>query len=80
MWGNPYVEGRDGDRLTVIEKYKKWFLESLRNPNFRRETETLRGKTLGCSCVPKPCHGMILAAFLDGELDVEGDLATGDRH
>jgi hypothetical protein len=25
----------------------------------------LRGKTLGCFCKPHPCHGDIIAAYLD---------------
>lgn len=66
-WGNPFKIGRDGDRETVIAKYRKWLLNQ---PDLveaaRRE---LRGKILGCWCCPPEgfrgrllCHGQILAA------------------
>lgn len=57
-WGNPYVLGRDGDRLEIVKKYDAYIradqnlLEAC-----RRE---LRGKILGCWCAPKACHGDVL--------------------
>lgn len=58
-WGNPFIEGQDGDRETVIELYKIWINEQ---PDLiikiKRE---LKSKILGCWCSPKPCHGDILA-------------------
>ena len=68
IWGNPYHEGRDGDRTTVIAKYQAWFLAHLRDPRFHLATVQLRGKVLGCACAPKPCHAMVIAAWLNGEL------------
>ena len=61
-WGNPFQLGRDGDRLSVIQKYKI-FLRG--NPSLLSQVSTLRGKTLGCWCSPKPCHGDVLAELAD---------------
>lgn len=57
-WGNPFVIGKDGTREEVIAKYRDWILSE---PDIvamvKRE---LRGKTLGCWCAPKACHGDVL--------------------
>lgn len=57
-WGNPFTIGRDGDRETVIRKYREWLLEQ---PSLVKSLPELRGKVLGCWCAPKPCHGDVLA-------------------
>ena len=53
-WGNPFVIGRDGNRLEVISKYGEW-LDT--QPELLALLPTLRGKILGCHCSPDPCHG-----------------------
>ena len=57
-WGNPFVLGRDGDRATVIARYRTWLLAQ---PDLvaaaRRE---LAGKHLICWCAPCACHGDVL--------------------
>lgn len=53
-WGNPFQIGRDGDRAEVLRKYRSWVTDS------GLPLEELKGKTLGCWCAPKPCHGDIL--------------------
>jgi len=56
-WGNPFVIGKDGDRKTVIAKYRKalWCNKVLLN-----EVSELEGKTLLCFCAPNDCHGHVL--------------------
>lgn len=56
-WGNPFTIGKDGTREEVVCKYREWLL---RNEVLSRDIRTLRGKTLGCWCAPKPCHGDVL--------------------
>jgi len=73
MWGNPFKIGRDGDRDEVISKCGKW-LHGSDHKDFKQEERQaildnisdLRGKTLGCWCKPKKCHGDILALLADG--------------
>ena len=65
-WGNPFVLGKDGNREEVIEKYKAWIeaqptlLEAAR--------KELKGKTLGCWCSPRLCHGDVL-------IDIANDIS-----
>ncbi|RME81276.1 MAG: DUF4326 domain-containing protein [Caldilineae bacterium] len=61
-WGNPFVVGRDGDRETVIQKYREWIMEQ---DELLADLHELRGKRLGCWCAPKACHGDVLAELAD---------------
>jgi hypothetical protein len=56
-WHNPYHIGKDGDRDTVIAKYKEYFLGT----TLIHQIHELRGKTLVCHCHPNACHGDFLA-------------------
>jgi hypothetical protein len=60
IWGNPYVIGKLS-RSEVIERYREWILGK---PELLSRLEELRGKRLGCWCVPKPCHGSVLVELL----------------
>jgi hypothetical protein len=57
-WGNPFVIGRDGDRVTVVARYREHHRPS-RADLWARIGE-LRGKALGCWCAPLACHGDVL--------------------
>ena len=57
-WGNPFVIGRDGTRDEVIARYEAWLLEQ---PELVDALPELAGKTLGCWCAPRACHGDVLA-------------------
>ena len=59
-WGNPFILGKDGDRMECIKKFREYFEKNL---DLQEEVRTLRGKTLGCWCSPYPCHGDILAEW-----------------
>ena len=55
-WGNPFTIGKDGTREEVILKYIDWLEQQ---PQLLAQISELKGKTLGCWCHPKPCHGDI---------------------
>ena len=57
QWGNPFRIGRDGDRATVIAKYKRWLADE---HHLLRALDELRGHDLVCFCAPHPCHGDLL--------------------
>lgn len=57
-WGNPFTIGRDGDRAQVIARYERWLMEQ---PELVAALPELAGKTLGCWCAPRACHGDVLA-------------------
>jgi hypothetical protein len=63
-WGNPFSIGKNGTREEVITKYKEWIVKQ---PQLMADLKELKGKTLGCWCYPKPCHGDILIELV-GEL------------
>lgn len=67
-WGNPYshlpntkaqfmVESRE----EAIEKYREYIQT---RPDLIARLHELKGKTLGCWCVPKRCHGDILVELV----------------
>lgn len=56
-WGNPFEIGPDGTRDEVISKYRNWIKQQ---PGLMSDLHELEGKTLGCWCSPKSCHGEVL--------------------
>lgn len=67
-WGNPYVEGRDGTREEVIERYRR---RMERRKDLIEDLDELRGMRLGCFCKPLPCHGDILIEMMERREDNE---------
>lgn len=64
-YGNPFTIGEDGDRDTCIQKYEIWLNSQ---PDLIKDMQTnLKGKTLGCWCKPKRCHGDIIIEICDKE-------------
>ena len=64
-WGNPFTIGRDGTREDVISKYEIYIMSK---PDLIASLPELQGKTLGCWCKPKACHGDILKIMVEDEL------------
>jgi len=63
-WGNPFKSGRDGTLEEVLEKYEQYIMN---RPDLLAALHELKGRTLGCWCKPKPCHGDILARLAEEE-------------
>lgn len=66
-WANPFklpTKPSEEQRAECLEKYAKWIVE---RPDLMAAIGELRGKTLGCWCAPKPCHGDILKALAETE-------------
>lgn len=71
-FGNPYAigdvdaEGKKIDRDEAIRLYREHFYQKLQiDPNFKKQVLALKGKVLGCHCVPLRCHTEIIIEFLD---------------
>lgn len=73
-FGNPYRMGHHCPRCkqphptpdTTIDCYRAYFEERIhRDHAFRERVRALRGKVLGCFCKPKPCHGDVLADYVN---------------
>lgn len=63
-WGNPFpINDAVGDtREVVIEKYRQHLLAQVKSGAVTiRQLQALDGKTLGCFCKPKACHGDVIA-------------------
>ena len=55
-WGNPFTIKKFG-REKAISKYKEYLL---RRKDLLADLKELKGKTLGCYCKPKDCHGDVI--------------------
>ena len=69
-WGNPYShkEGTLAEhvvesRSEAIQKFEDYLLS---NEELMESLSELKGKTLGCWCKPKSCHGDILLRYANG--------------
>lgn len=70
VWGNPFGEGDGDSRSSVIRKYREWLMYDPDAAHLRAQLHTLEGKTLGCWCKPKACHGDVIVELLNnGVLD-----------
>lgn len=54
-------------REEAVEKYREWFLKQ---EDAQEALDYLRGKTLGCWCKPKACHGDILLELANKPITV----------
>jgi len=78
---NPFRIGKDGDRAAVIEKYRRWLWQQIKEQG-AAYAELLSllymarqgGITLVCHCSPRPCHADVIAkalAWLDTQIEEE---------
>jgi len=70
-WGNPYShkEGTSAKyfkptREEAIEAYREYILNG-EGKHLLEDLHELDGKTLGCWCKPKACHGDILVEIIN---------------
>lgn len=59
-WENPFRAPEHGDRDEVLKRFAR-LIERDRNGFVERIRAELRGKTLGCPCPQRACHGEVLA-------------------
>lgn len=64
-WGNPFTEKTGDSRTQVIRKYREWLMYDPDAAELRLELHTLEGKTLGCWCKPKACHGDVIVELIN---------------
>ena len=82
--GNPYKTKQAGGQYTreeSIEKFKEAFYKRLEeDARFRRHVHALQGNQLVCYCKPKPCHGDVIAEYLNKNLeDLEVSFGETDK-
>jgi hypothetical protein len=59
-WANPYSANKYG-REECLRKYEEYIRA---RPDLMARLGELKGKTLGCWCVPEACHGHVLLKLL----------------
>jgi len=66
-WGNPFpVPAKDYDREADPDRILARYEAHVRGrPDLMAALPELRGKTLGCWCAPKKCHGDVLAKLVE---------------
>lgn len=68
--GNPYAIGRDGDRDTVVAKYRRWLHANLETREVRLALHDLLASArqgaleLVCWCAPQACHADVIRSCL----------------
>lgn len=63
-FGNPFTVREHGKR--ALELFREHFLTRLRtDETYRWRVISLKGKALGCFCKPGPCHGDVIAEWLN---------------
>lgn len=70
--GNPFKIGPDGDRDTVIAKYKSWILDQIET-NSAVRARLVRIKELAekgdvvltCWCAPLKCHADVIKSLIE---------------
>lgn len=72
-WGNPFghrqaegVKVLANSREEAIQMYEMWIRIQKHLMDSLKE---LDGRTLGCSCLPLPCHGNVLVKLRNEQLE-----------
>lgn len=74
-WGNPFSLKKEEDRDIVIKKYRTWLGAKIASGDIKKEELLkLRGKTLGCWCSPRACHGDVLLETIERLAQETSDL------
>lgn len=78
-WGNPFTLKDPKDlveREEIIVKYREWIIQQ---PKLMNSLWELRGKTLGCWCAPRTCHGDVLSYLANDTPGTLRLLVAGSR-
>lgn len=66
VWANPYKVPAGETNNNTVTKYEEHIRAKLEaDPDLMEELMSLRGKTLGCWCKPKACHGDVLVRIIE---------------
>lgn len=78
-WGNPFPL-RDPKDLEMREELLKHYKEYLfSSPKLLNSLHELRGKTLGCWCAPRTCHGDVLNYLVNDTVGTLRLIVAGSR-
>ena len=70
-FGNPVCRRKTDTRGATLDSFRAYFYKRLETDDeFRRLVNELKGLRLGCFCKPNPCHGDVIAEYLNRAKDV----------
>lgn len=62
-FGNPF---KSGTREQNIESFRRWFhTHGITDSAYLKRLLSVTGHRLGCFCKPLPCHGDVMAEYLN---------------
>jgi len=64
IWANPFIVQKNRNENT-IQLYENYIRNKIENEYGVEELLKLKGKTLGCWCKPKSCHGDVLIKLIE---------------
>lgn len=64
IWGNPFKLPKKATAEQVQDVLRKYEDHVRSQPVLMARVHELAGRTLGCFCAPKPCHGHVLAKLV----------------
>lgn len=65
-WANPFTIKEYKSAEEVCKRYEVYMRDRLeKEPGLKEELKLLRGRSLGCWCAPKMCHGHVLVKLLN---------------
>lgn len=75
-WGNPFAIGsrHAGHQITrayAITLFRQYWEAPEQEPLRAAALVELRDKVLGCYCSPRPCHGDVIADFVNAHARTE---------
>ena len=66
LFANPFP--KMGPKEELLELFRNYFFQRVvKNLEFRAAVLALRNRRLGCFCAPAPCHGHIIASWIDAQ-------------
>jgi hypothetical protein len=64
-FGNPFTVAEYGHGV-CIDKFREYFYERLeKDAEFKQRVLALADKTIACFCVPRRCHGDVIAEYVN---------------
>lgn len=67
-WGNPFRIGPGIQEAARADAIAAFRAHLMRHPELLTAAKSeLRGKTLGCYCAPRPCHGDVLLEIANAD-------------
>jgi hypothetical protein len=65
QWGNPFHISPTKTRTQVIALFETYWYAPDQAPLRNAAVTELQDKVCGCYCHPKPCHGDVIAAYVN---------------